>query len=149
MRILDRILEDLKTAQKSNDAERVEVLRFVLAQIRNKEIEKKGIGKESQLSDEEVVDVLRKESKKRKEAIDFFRRGNRDELVNREEKGVEMISIYLPKELSSEEIEKIVSELITQGFIDFNSLMKESMKKLKGRADGKAVSDVIKVKLGQ
>jgi uncharacterized protein len=149
MRILDRILEDLKTAQKSNDAERVEVLRFVLAQIRNKEIEKKGIGKESQLSDEEVVDVLRKESKKRKEAIDFFRRGNRDELVNREEKGVEMISIYLPKELSSEEIEKIVSELRTQGFIDFNSLMKESMKKLKGRADGKAVSDVIKVKLGQ
>jgi len=133
---------------KGGQKDRVGVLRFMLAGVQNAQKEK-GVKQPGEaLTDEEAVAVLQKEAKRRKEAIELFRQGKRDDLVKKEEAELAMIYEYLPKELSAAEIEKMVDELKTQGFNDFNALMRETMKLVKGRADGRTVGDVIKKKLG-
>lgn len=147
MPLYDQITSDLKAAMKSGDKARVEALRFVLSGLQNFQKEKNVKQPGVAIADDEVVSVLQKEAKKRKEALELFRQGKRDDLVLKEEADLAIISAYLPKELSSEELEKIVGGLVAQGFSDFNALMRETMKVVKGRADGKAVGDVIKAKL--
>jgi len=133
---------------KGGQKDRVGVLRFMLAGVQNAQKEK-GVKQPGEaLTDEEAVAVLQKEAKRRKEAIELFRQGKRDDLVKKEEAELAMIYEYLPKELSAAEIEKMVDELKTQGFNDFNALMRETMKLVKGRTDGKTVGDIIKKKLG-
>ena len=95
------------------------------------------------LGDEEVVTILQKEAKKRKDSIELFKQGNRDDLVEKEEADLKVIYEYLPQDLSREEIVAIVKDLKAKGVSDFSSLMKELMKVAKGRTDGKTVGDVI------
>jgi uncharacterized protein YqeY len=148
MALFQKINDDLKSAMKGGQKDRVGVLRFMLAGVQNAQKEK-GVKQPGEaLTDEEAVAVLQKEAKRRKEAIELFRQGKRDDLVKKEEAELAMIYEYLPKELSAAEIEKMVDELKTQGFNDFNALMRETMKLVKGRADGRTVGDVIKKKLG-
>jgi uncharacterized protein YqeY len=147
MSLLKKITEDLKTAMKSGDRARVDVLRFVLAGIQGAEKDKYAKAPGVALTDEEAVAVLQKEVKRRKEAIELFKKGNRADLVAKEEGDLKVISEYVPKELSEEEIEKVVDGLAAKGPSDFNSLMREAMKELKGRADGKIVGDIIKRKM--
>ena len=148
MALYEQINSDLKTAMKAGDKPRVEVLRFVLAGLnsfqKDKSVKEPGVA----ITDEETISVLQKEIKRRKESIELFRQGNRDDLVTKEEGDLAVIATYVPKELSREEIEKIVGDVIAAGATDFNSVMKETMKLVKGRADGKAVGEVIKAKLG-
>jgi len=133
---------------KSGNAERVAVLRFMSSGIYNvqkdKYVKQPGVA----LTDDEVVAVLQKEAKRRKEAIELFRQGKRDDLVKKEEAELAVVYEYIPRELSAEEIEKMVDELTGKGFNDFNSLMREAMKLTKGRADGKTVGDIVKKKIG-
>ena len=148
MALYEKLNEDLKSAMKGGDKARVEVLRFVLAGVQSAQKDQQAKQAGAALTDDEVVAVLQKEAKRRKEAVELFRQGKRDDLVNKEEADLAVIYAYIPKELSTVELEKIVADLRAKGFADFNALMRETMKVAKGRADGKAVGDVIKKKLG-
>jgi uncharacterized protein YqeY len=144
MALFQKISEDMKTAMKSGDKARLEVLRFTISGLNSAQKEKTLKDPQASLSDEEVVTILQKEAKKRKDAIELFKQGNRADLVEKEENDIKVIYEYLPKELSREEIAVIVKEAKANGANDFSSLMKETMKAVKGRADGKLVGEVIK-----
>lgn len=143
MNILPRLKEDLKGALKSKNQEVLSVLRYLAAQIHNAEIDKKGV----ELSDQEVLQVLQKEAKKRRESIELFKQGGRDDLVRQEESELAIIKTYLPEEIKREEIEKVVGEIAAEGG-DFNAIMKTAMQRFAGRADGRLVSEVVKEKIG-
>jgi uncharacterized protein len=145
--LYEQINSDLKTAMKAGDKPRVEVLRFVLAGLNSFQKDKQVKEPGATITDEETVSVLQKEIKRRRESIELFKQGNRDDLVTKEEGDLTIIAAYVPKALSREEIEKIVSDVMAAGASDFNSVMKETMKAVKGRADGRAVGEVIKAKL--
>jgi len=143
----DSIKENLTAALKGGEKERAGVLRLLLAELNNKQKEKFG-GNPKPLADEDALVVLQKEAKKRREAIELFKKGNRDDLVKKDEAELRIIEEYLPKQLSREEIVAVVEKLTAEGGKNFNSLMKAAMAELKGRADGKTVREVIKEKLG-
>ena len=135
---------------KSGDKARVEVLRYALSLVKGAEKDKQA--KEpagAALTDEEASAVLQKEVKRRKEAVELFRKGNRADLVEKEEGELAVLYGYIPKELSEAELGAIVDGLITGGGGDFNSLMRETMKAAKGRADGRMAGEIIRKKLGQ
>jgi uncharacterized protein YqeY len=146
--LLEKLNNDLKQSMKSGQKERVEVLRFALSGINSAAKDKNAKQPGIALTDEEVIALLQKEAKRRKEAIELFRQGKRDDLVKKEEAELVIVSEYVPKELSPAEIEKTIDDLKAKGFNDFNALMREAMKVMKGRADGKTVGDAIKKKLG-
>jgi uncharacterized protein YqeY len=144
MALLQNISDDMKSAMKSGDKARLEVLRFTIAGLNSAQKEKTIKDPQATLSDDEVITILQKEAKKRKDAIELFKQGKRDDLVSKEESDLKVIYEYLPKELSREEIVAIVKDLKGKGTTDFSALMKETMKEVKGRADGKMVGDVIR-----
>ena len=139
------IRDNLKTALKERDAFRASVLRMALAAVSNKEIQllKKGVG----LSDEEVREVIRAEVKKRKDAAAEFSKGGREDLVVKETKEAELLSAYLPPEMSDEEIARIVKEGIREAGAtskaDFGKVMKTVMPVLKGKASGDRISAIL------
>ncbi len=145
MTLSERISEDIKAAQKNGETERLGVLRLVSAAIHNRVIEKGIQG--SELPDEEVLAVLQKEAKKRREAIALFRQGKRDDLADKEEKELALLQTYLPPALTRADIEKVVAALRAEGLSDVNALMKAAMARLKGQADGRLVREVIEEKL--
>jgi uncharacterized protein len=148
MPLVQKINDDVKAAMKSGDKSRLEVLRFVLAGLNSAQKDKAIKTEGAVLTDDEAVAILQKEAKRRKEAIELFKQGKRDDLVEKESADLAIVYEYIPKEMSREEIEKIVSDLKAGGASDFNTLMKESMKAIKGRADGKTVGEVVKSVLG-
>jgi len=129
---------------KSGNKPRLEVLRFTLAGLNAAQKEKTLKDPQGSLSDEEVVTILQKEAKKRKDAVELFRQGKRDDLVAKEEGDLKVLYEYLPQELSRDEIVAMVKAAKANGASDFSSTMKEVMKLAKGRADGKTVGDVIR-----
>lgn len=144
--LLEKIKTDLNQALKAKKADEVSVLRFLLADLHNREIEKKG-----ELSDEDVVAGLRKQVKVRKEAIEEFKKGEREDLARKESSEVKILSKYLPQMLSPEEVEKIVDTSIektgAKSAQDFGKVMGEVMKTLKGQAEGNLVAELVKKKL--
>ena len=148
MSLLAKLEQDLKTAQKARMSERVNVLRFLLAQIHNRVIALRSAGKNEELTDGQVLEVLQSEVKKRKEAINLFRQGKRNDLVAKEEKDLQYIEPYLPAQISPREIQSVINRLHAAGHTEFNPLMREAMKELKGQAEGELVRDLIQAKLG-
>lgn len=148
MNLKDTLGEELKNALKSGDKVRSRVLRFLLAQLHNREIEKRGAGQEPALADDEILQVFQKEAKRRREAIELFRKGGRQDIVEKEEQELAVIDAYLPKALSRDELAQIVDELLKSGLTDFNSLMRETMKRAAGRAEGRAVGEIVRARLG-
>ena len=148
-----KIVDDLKGAMKAGQEFEVGVFRFLLASLHNKEIEKKGKGLESTLSDDEAIEVLSREAKKRKEAIEAYEKGNRTDLAQKETKELEIIEKYLPEQLSEEEIEKIITAAIKKtGAVtvkDFGKVMGVCMKKLSGKADGSSVNKIVKEEMSK
>ena len=142
--IYEKINSELKEALKAKDEKKSGILRMIISALRNKEIEKKGAGKEPVLTEEEVLDLVKKEAKKRKEAIALYEQGGRPELAATEKSELELIQTYLPAEMSREEIEKIILEIKNSGVSEFNVLIKEAMARLKGQADGKLVAEIVK-----
>ncbi|MEK7566922.1 MAG: GatB/YqeY domain-containing protein [Patescibacteria group bacterium] len=146
-----KLEDDLKSAMRAGETLKVSVLRMVLAATANREIEtlKKEIG----LSDEEVLDVLSKEMKKRKDAAREFHGGGRQVLAAKEEKEAEIISAYLPEEISDEDLARIVEESVREAGAnsmgDFGKVMKAAMAVLKGRASGDRVSAEVKKALAK
>lgn len=143
-----KIISDLKNAMRSGDSFQVGVLRMVLSAFHNKEIEKKGKKLEQTLSEEEIIEILSREAKKRKEAADIFIKGKRNDLAEKEAKELKIIKKYLPEQLNEEEIEKIVKATIekigAKDIKNFGKVMAEAMKELKGKADASLVSGIIK-----
>jgi hypothetical protein len=145
MSLFQKIGDDMKTAMKSGNKARLEVLRFTLSGLNAAQKEKTLKDPQAMLSDEEVIAILQKEAKKRKDAIELFKQGKRDDLVAKEEGDIKVLYEYLPQELSRDEIMAIVKDLKAKGVAsDFSGLMKETMKIAKGRTDGKTVGDVIR-----
>lgn len=148
MVLLQKIQADLKEAMVSRDANKLGVLRFLLAQIYNFEIDKKAKSGELELSDSDVQGVIYREYKKRKEAIQMFKDGGRNDLVEKEEKELLVFDDYLPKGPSESEIVAAVEEAVAGGENDFGLVMKEVMKKLGGQVDGRRISELVRKKLG-
>lgn len=149
MSLAEQLKEDLKKAMKAGDSERVGVLRLLTNAVHNKEIEKQSRGKGGTMTQEEMIQVLMSEAKKRKEAIEVFTKGGRGDLAQKEKLEMEIIQNYLPKQMDAAEVEKIVAELLKKsGAADFSSAMKEAMKELKGKADAGVVSEVVKKLVG-
>ncbi len=147
MDLQKRISEELKIALKSGDQFRLGVLRMINSALQNKKIEK---GKDAILTEDEVLLVLAKEAKKRKESIIAFENGGRPELAESEKKELAIIETYLPKQMSREEV-SVAVEKILAGIGDkskFGLVMKEVMKEMKGKADAGMITEVLKEKLG-
>jgi uncharacterized protein len=144
MALLQKITDDMKAAMKSGDKARLEVLRFTIAGLNAAQKEKALKDPQATLSDEEVVTILQKEAKKRKDSIELFKQGKRDDLVAKEEGDLKVIYEYLPQPMTREEVVVLVKDLRAKGITEFGSLMKEVMAVAKGRTDGKTVGDVIK-----
>ena len=148
MSLIQKLTDDMKAAMKSGDHARLETVRFALSGLKSAEKEKQAKDPSATLSDDEAVAALQKEAKRRKESIELFKQGGRTDLASKEEADLAIIMEYLPKELSREEIAAMVDKARASGANDFSSLMRETMKDVKGRADGKFVGEVIKEKLG-
>ncbi|MBI5147615.1 MAG: GatB/YqeY domain-containing protein [Parcubacteria group bacterium] len=150
--LTEKINADMKAALKSGDRFSVGVLRMALAAIHNQELEKRRISGSAELSDSEVVDLLFKEVKKRREAAELFNKGGRGDLAEKEEKETEVLKKYLPAQLGEEEVaaavEKIIAGLGAVSEKDFGKIMGAAVKELKGKADSSLIGKAVKAKLG-
>lgn len=143
MKLKDRINEDLKSAMKSGDKIRLQTIRSIRATIL--EFEKSGSGRDMDESDE--IKILSSAAKKRKESIEQFRKGGREDLAKAEEAELGIIMSYLPAQLTGHEVEKeirrIASEIGSSSKADFGKLMGAAIKELKGKADGKIIKETV------
>jgi len=141
--LLEKIQKDLAEALKSKKEVVVSTLRLLLSEIHNRQIEK-----QAELTDEDVVAVIRKGVKQRQEAIEAYQKGSRQDLADKEKQEAEILSNYLPQEITAEELEKITKEVINElgasGPADFGKVMGVVMDKVKGRIDGAKVAEVVK-----
>lgn len=148
MLLKEKINSDLKEALKAGNAEKRDTLRFIVSAIKNAEIEK--IKKEEGLNDEEVIEVVSRQIKQRKDSVEQYKKGNRPDLAEKENKEIEILLKYLPKQLSEEEIRKEVKKTILQmgaSSDNFGKIMGETMRNLKGKADGNAVKKILQEEL--
>lgn len=119
-------------------------MRFLLAKLHDFQIEK---GKENALSNEDVLEELNREVKRHKESIEAYRKGEREDLVEKEKRELVIIESYLPEKLTEEEILKIIEEAVSESGPDFGKVMGQVMAQVKGRADGTKVAQLVKDKL--
>lgn len=148
MGLRGKIAEDVIKAMKEGDKIKTGALRMAISAVKYIEIEKK-----RELNDEETIGVLSTLNKQRRESIEQFKKGNRPDLVEKEEKELAILTTYLPEQISEDELLKIVKESAAEcgavGPNDMGKLMKVLMPKVKGRADGKVVQDMVKKALSK
>lgn len=159
--IKQKIQEDLTQAVKKGKETTRSILRVLLASILSREKEKRykisktkqgvseeEIAKQSNLTDEEIIEVISSEVKKGRDAIIEFEKGKRKDLADKEKSEIEVLQKYLPEQLSEEEIREIVQESIqktnAKEIKDMGKVMADMMPKIKGRADGNLVSKIVK-----
>ncbi len=150
MSLKDTLMQDLKEAMRAGAADRVRVLRLINSGLKNRAIEKKTKGQSEELSDEDVMEVIQKEAKKRRESIEVFTKGGRPELASKEQAELSMIEAYLPKQLTREEAIAVIDQVLAKvpDKSNVGLVMKAVMAELKGKADTKMVSEIVKTKLG-
>ncbi|MDD4980165.1 MAG: GatB/YqeY domain-containing protein [Candidatus Omnitrophica bacterium] len=143
----EKIFNDYKEAMKNRDSLKSSVLSFLRASFMNTAIEKK----KKNLDDNDCIAVIKKQIKQRQDSIEQFQKGNRQDLADKENKELDILKSYVPAEMSVDEIQKIIEEVIlsvaASGMKDMGKVMKEVNAKIAGRADGKLVSDLVKTKL--
>jgi len=143
MSIKDMLNQDMKTALKAGEKDRLSVIRMAKSAILYAEKEKL-----HELNDEEVIEVLFREVKKRKQDMEEYRRLGREDVAKSLEQEVAILSSYLPQPLTQEELEEIVRQTITEvganGLKDMGKVMGAIMPKIKGRADGGLVNSLVK-----
>ena len=152
MTIRERLDADLKEALKAKQSARVGCLRMLKAKILEREVElrtTRGVG--HRLEDDEVREVLTAYAKQRRDSIESFRAGGREDLVAKEEAELELVLAYLPRQLGPEELERIVVEAVAEAgatsAADLGRVMKLVMPRVKGVADGKLVNRIVREKL--
>lgn len=140
--LIARLDEDLKAAMKARDRARLRTIRSLRAAIREKELEEYG-SEEAELTDQELMNVLQKQAKQRRESIDQYRRGSREDLAEKEEEELAIIEEYLPERLTDEQLREVVEEVIDEtgssSMKDMGTVMGTAMERLRGRADGNRV----------
>ena len=146
MNLVEKIRRDLTTAMKAGERIRVSTLRLLLAALHNEEIELR-----RELGDEDVVRILRRETRQRQESIREFHRGGREDLVRSEEEELAILQEYSPEMMGEEEIEKYVGEAITEVGAseprDLGRVMAVLMPRLAGKAEGSVVNRIVREKL--
>ena len=146
MSLLAELNEDIKTAMKSRDKERLSVLRMIKSSLLNEEI-----AKGSELNSDEELTVLAREKKQRNESLEEFTKADRQDLVSKLENEIVIVDEYLPQQLSQEEVAALVKEAVRQtgasSMADMGKVMGALMPKVKGKADGNIVSSLVKSEL--
>lgn len=160
----EKINADYKEAFKAKEERRVSVLRMLNSAIKNKEVEKRmrlakevseesELEKQSQLTDEETLAVISSEAKRRKDSIAQYEQGGRPELAEQEKAELTILSAYLPAQMPEDEIRRNVVESIKEsgaaGVADLGKVMKVLMPRVKGKADGNLVNQIVKEELGR
>ena len=144
----EKLQQEMKDALKSGDGKKRMVLGMVLSAIKNKEIEKR-----SELGDDEVIAVITSEIKKRKDAVEQYEKGGRPELAEQERKEAETFMIYMPEQMSEDEIrtevKKVISETGAKDIKEMGKLIGAVMTKIRGKADGQVVSRLVKEELSK
>lgn len=144
--ILECILADIKEAMKSKDNETLVTLRTLHSEIKNIEINTR-----KKITDEDVASVIAKGIKQRQDAVEQFEKGGRNDLVDKEQKQIVLYTKYQPKQLNRSEIEELVAKIIAETGAetkkDMGTVMKNLMPLVKGKADGKLVSEIVNTKL--
>ena len=148
MSLIKKINLDLKKAILSKNKLKLESLRAIKASLI---VHQTSVQSQNLLSDEDEIKILQKLIKQRRESSKIYNKQNRFDLAKQEEEQADIISIYLPKQLTNEEIEAIVKRVIIEsnssGLKDMGKVIRIVVKEIKGRADGKKVSDIVKQKL--
>ncbi len=148
MNLLEKIDTDLKSAMKTGDTPRIETLKMLKSDIA---YEKGKTGKD--LTDEQLIEIVNRSAKRRRESIKEFQKGNRQDLVDNETCQLAVVEEYLPKQMTEDEIENYISDKIAAiGTVtqkEIGKLMGEIMKELKGKADGGAVKAILSKKISQ
>jgi uncharacterized protein len=143
MSLYQRLDDDLKRAIKSSDKLKTSVVRMVKAAIKNRQVEKQG-----ELSEEEIISVILTLSKQRRESIELFSKGGREDLADKEKQEISILQTYLPSQLTQEELDRLIIESIQEssavGVKDIGKVMRLLMPKVKGTADGKMVNQRVK-----
>ena len=150
MSLKDKLTEDMKQAMKDKEAGklRLSVIRKVRAAIKNVEIDTK-----AELAEEDVIAIVAKEVKMRRDSMEEFKKGQRDDLVAQLEQEIEVLLPYLPQQLTEAEVREIVTEAVAiagaTSSKDMGKVMAVLMPKVKGRADGKLVNNIVRELLNQ
>jgi len=143
----EKIAEEMRAAMKAREQARVATLRMLMTAVKNTEVEKL-----HELSDDEVLDVIAREAKRRRESIEAFETGGRADLVEKETAELNVLESYLPDKLSDEELTALVDQAVAETGASspkqMGEVMKALMPKIRGRADGAQVSALVKAKLG-
>ena len=142
----EKLMEDLKNSMKEKNILRKNVIQMIRAGIL--QVEK---DKQIELDDNQILEIIAKESKKRKDSLSDFEKSGREDLINQVKEEIAIISEYLPKQLSQEEIEEKVKEIIQEvgatSIKDMGNVMKIAKERIGASADGKAISDEVKKQL--
>lgn len=150
MNLREKIQEDIKGAMISKDQDKLSTIRMLKSAIQYFEIQKGGAGYEA--TDEDVIDVVSKEIKKRKESIELYEKGGRQELADKEKFEITILQGYMPQQLSDEEINSFINDAIIQTgastIQDMGKVMGVLSPKIKGKADGGTVSRIVRERLG-
>jgi uncharacterized protein YqeY len=149
MALSEKINDDLKAAMKSGDSVKLNTIRSIRSKII--ELSKRGTG--ASMTPEDELTILLSEAKKRKEAIEMYQKGGRKDLSDQEQRELEIINEYLPKQMNREEAADIIKKIIVEiGAVtakDFGKVMPAAMKELKGKIDGKVVQEIVKEQIGE
>ncbi|MCF7885336.1 MAG: GatB/YqeY domain-containing protein [Candidatus Marinimicrobia bacterium] len=146
MGLLEKITEDMKKAMKNKQKNRMQVLRLLRSDLKTAMIDKKG-----EFTEEDAMAVITKAAKNRKESIESYKKGDREDLVEEEQKELEVIEEYLPEQMSDNEIKALVDEVIEEtgatSMSDMGKVMGTIMPQVKGKADGNKVQAIVRSKL--
>ena len=142
--LLARLQEDLNTARRAQDKGRVLLLGTIISDVKNREIELK-----RDLTDDDVVDVLRKGIKKRRESIEMYDKGGRADLAAKERNEVEVLGRYLPAVVADDEIRAAVRAAIAGGASNVGAVMGKVMAQFKGRAEGGVINAIVREELSK
>jgi uncharacterized protein len=150
MSLKEQIGEDIKSAMKAKDKLRLQTVRGIKKAILDKEVELRPQGQDS-LTTEQEIELLSQQAKQRRDSIEQFKNGGRDDLAAKESQELAIITTYLPEQVSEEEVEAIIDQLIAASgastIKDLGKVMGAAMKQLKGKADGKKIQELVKSKL--
>ncbi|GAP95933.1 GatB/YqeY domain-containing protein [Leptolyngbya sp. NIES-2104] len=151
MSLKDRITEEIKTAMKSQDKVRLETLRSIKKVLLEKEVSVRPSG-QTELTEAQEIEALSQIAKQRRDSIEQYTNANRSDLADKEAEELAIIETFLPAQMSDEEVESAIAEIITQvgatSAKDMGKVMGPAMQQLKGKADGKKVQAIVKAKLG-
>lgn len=147
MSLRDKILEDIKAAMKSKEADRLSAIRFLQAAIKNREIELRP----NTITEPDVVGVIKKMAKQRKDSIAEYEKAGRNDLADKEKFELKVLEEYLPQQMGQEQVAAIVNEVVASlgatSAKQMGAVIKEVMARTQGQADGKMISELVKSKL--